>query len=169
MTFKDNSDWLLVYTKPKKEFESRQHLLNQGVKVYFPEIKVEKINRGKVKVIEEPLFPRYLFVQIPDNVSWTSVRSSRGVQDFVKFGNEVAKINAELVDEIVQINTIKAPIALTNIPNKGDKIVIKTGELSGIEGVFKNRNGDNRCIILLDILGRTNKVKMELSQVQKVG
>ena len=161
------NNWQLIYSKPKQEYKAKEHLENQGVKVCFPEITVEKIQKGKLKNIIEPLFPRYLFVKIPQNIAWTTVRSSRGVSDFVKFGNEIASISDAMLNQITQLLDKNTAEQLSNIPHEGDAIIIKSGEFSGLEGVFKQRDGEQRCFVLLDILGRTNKVKMDITQVSK--
>lgn len=161
------NNWQLIYSKPKQEYKAKENLENQGVGVCFPEIMVEKIQKGKLKNIIEPLFPRYLFVKIPQNVAWTTVRSSRGVSDFVRFGNEVATITDDMLNQINQLLDHNTAEQLTNIPHEGDAVIIKTGEFAGLEGVFKQRDGEQRCYVLLDILGRTNKVRMDLAKVSK--
>ncbi len=161
------SNWQLIYSKPRQEDKARQHLLNQAVEVYFPQISVEKVIKGKLCCIMEPLFPRYLFVKIPENVAWTSVRSSRGVCDFVRFGNEVAEINEQLLQQINSVIDTQISTGISNIPCDGDEIIIKSGEFSGLSGIFKSRDGEQRCFVLLEMLGRTNKVKMDLVQVSK--
>ena len=54
--------WLLAYTKPRQEALAEEHLRRQGYEVLCPQLRVQKLRRRKWTWVEEPLFPRYLFV-----------------------------------------------------------------------------------------------------------
>ena len=78
--------WYLVATKPKQEQRAAEHLSNQFIEYFLPEIEVEKSLRGKRSVRIEPLFPGYLFVALPkDSVFWSKIRSTRGIRDVIVF------------------------------------------------------------------------------------
>jgi transcriptional antiterminator RfaH len=161
--------WQVIYTKPKQEQKATEHLENQGVEVYCPKIQLEKIVKGQVKDIFEPLFPRYLFVKIPESVSWTSVRSSRGVVDFVKFGNKIAEVQNSIIGTIEEAISINQKCSYGDIPDAGQQVIITEGEFVGLEGVFQERESESRCFVLLEFLGRANRVKMDLTALKKTG
>ncbi len=163
------TNWQVIYTKPKQEARASEHLGNQDVEVYFPKITLEKIVRGELKDTEEPLFPRYLFVKIPQHVSWTSVRSSRGVMDFVKFGSRIAEVQNELINTLENAVSENQKCSYGDVPESGEKVLITEGEFAGLEGVFQQRESESRCFVLLEFLGRYNRVKMELSRLKKAG
>ncbi len=161
--------WQVIYTKPKQEQKATEHLENQGVEVYCPKISLEKISKGQLKDTLEPLFPRYLFVKIPESTSWTSVRSSRGVVDFVKFGNRIAEVQEHIVSTLEQAISDNQKKCYGDIPESGESITITEGEFLGLEGVFQERESENRCFVLLEFLGRANRVKMDLTAIKKTG
>ena len=70
--------WLLAYTKPRQEALAEEHLRRQGFEVLCPQLRVQKLRRRKWTWVEEPLFPRYLFVGATDEQSWAPVRSTVG-------------------------------------------------------------------------------------------
>jgi len=53
--------WRVIYTKSKKEKIALQNLNAQGYDAHLPLIKIKKIIRNKKTIVEEPLFPCYLF------------------------------------------------------------------------------------------------------------
>ena len=59
--------WLLAYTKPRQEVLAEEHLRRQGFEVLCPQLRVQKLRRRKWIWVEEPLFPRYLFVGATDD------------------------------------------------------------------------------------------------------
>lgn len=64
-----------------------------------------KILRGKRQKVEEPLFPSYMFARFDyeEGPNFTSVRSTRGVIDFVRFGAQPKEIQGDLVFELKKI------------------------------------------------------------------
>jgi len=81
--------WYLIQTKPKQENRAIENLELQGVNAFCPKVFVEKIIRGKRKVLKEVLFPNYLFVQFDqENISALSINYTRGVNRIISFGNK---------------------------------------------------------------------------------
>jgi transcriptional antiterminator RfaH len=78
--------WLLAYTKPRQETLAEENLRRQGFEVICPQLRVQKLRRRKWTWVEEPLFPRYLFVGAADQQSRAPVRSTVGVASLVRFG-----------------------------------------------------------------------------------
>ena len=79
-------NWYLLYSKPKQESRAQEHLANQGFESFVPHIHINKIRAGKQSTKIEPLFPRYIFLKAGADVNLASIRSTRGVAGFVKFG-----------------------------------------------------------------------------------
>ena len=80
--------WYVLYCKRGEQERAALHLSNQGIECYYPKVKIEKITRGKRQTKIEPLFPSYMFIYFDYEVgpSFTTVRSTRGVSDFVRQG-----------------------------------------------------------------------------------
>ena len=56
-------NWYLVHTKPRQEDIALSNLLRQDYECYLPTLPVEKLRKGGLALVEEPLFPRYLFIR----------------------------------------------------------------------------------------------------------
>jgi transcription antitermination factor NusG len=59
--------WYVLYTKPRNEKKVAQRLSEAGYNVYCPLQKVRRQWSDRTKVVEEPLFKSYLFIQIEDH------------------------------------------------------------------------------------------------------
>ena len=59
--------WYVLYTKPRNEKKVAQRLSEAGYTVYCPLQKVRRQWSDRTKVVEEPLFKSYLFIQIEDH------------------------------------------------------------------------------------------------------
>jgi len=74
-------NWYLIHTKPRQENAALLNLEQQGYECYLPILLAEKLRQGSLSVIEEPLFPRYLFIRLDPSggsQSWAPIRSTRG-------------------------------------------------------------------------------------------
>ena len=59
--------WYVLYTMPRNEKKVAQRLSEAGYIVYCPLQKVRRQWSDRTKVVEEPLFKSYLFIQIEDS------------------------------------------------------------------------------------------------------
>ncbi len=59
--------WYVLYTKPRNEKKVAQRLSEAGYTVYCPLQKIRRQWSDRTKVVEEPLFKSYLFIQIEDH------------------------------------------------------------------------------------------------------
>jgi len=63
----ETTSWYVLYTKPKNEKKVAERLSAAGYNVYCPLHKVKRQWSDRVKIIEEPLFKGYLFIQVEDH------------------------------------------------------------------------------------------------------
>ena len=95
--------WYLVHTKPRQEKCALENLQRQGFQCYLPTLLSEKLRQGVLTVVDEPLFPRYLFIRLGQGdsaPSWAPIRSTKGVSRLVSFGVEPAKVADSLVEAL---------------------------------------------------------------------
>ncbi|NBY65097.1 MAG: transcriptional activator RfaH [Betaproteobacteria bacterium] len=94
-------NWYLVMSKPREEDRAYENLVYQQYNCYLPKVKIEKIKQGKKIQLLEPLFPRYLFVQLNSSTdNWGPVRSTLGVSNMVRFGDSYAKVPDSVIEDI---------------------------------------------------------------------
>ena len=60
-------NWYVLYIKPRHEKKVAERLTGAGYTVYCPLQKVVRKWSDRTKVVEEPLFKGYVFIQIEDN------------------------------------------------------------------------------------------------------
>ncbi|HFC54192.1 MAG TPA: transcription/translation regulatory transformer protein RfaH [Gammaproteobacteria bacterium] len=160
--------WYVIHAKPRQEDVAEENLARQGFEVYCPRIKREQIRRGRRVMVIEAMFPRYLFVCFEsgqDNIS--SIRYTRGVSRLIRFGDELARVP----DSVIRLLKESASdpsgmyIELLPEPKKGDRVSIVGGAFAGLSGVFYKKSGEERVIILLNFIGKQNKVTLKREQI----
>lgn len=163
--------WYLIYCKPKSEYIARDNLQRQGYNVYLPLMSGYKKRSRKLFQIVEPLFSRYLFIELDTETdNWSPIRSTLGVSNLVCFGKNPAPAPSELVSELkAQENKQNAHqfIELANL-KKGDEVRINAGAMTGYAGQFLHRNSQDRVIVLLNIMEQQTKVSLPVDAIGSI-
>jgi len=162
-----NLHWYLVYTKPRKEHLALAQLTLQGYECYLPLLRVKKIRRKKIELIDEALFARYLFIRLDNSgsgLSWTPIQYTQGVTRLVRFGNDPAIIEDALIE---RLRSRESTQAVTNPFNPGDVVLVTEGPFAGLEAIYNATDGAQRAIILIQMLNRPMNIKIDLVQLSK--
>lgn len=155
--------WYAVCCKPRQEAIAEENLQRQGYRTYLPRIRNARHRRGQWVDVIEPLFPRYLFIRInPALRSTAPVRSTRGAVGLVRFGGQPVVIPQEIIESIVQRETPDSGLHQDGRPlfRAGEPVKLEEGPLAGMEGIFVEEDGEKRVIVLLELLGKANKIKV---------
>jgi transcriptional antiterminator RfaH len=162
--------WYVIHTKPKQELRAAQNLELQGYTIFLPTIPVQKLLKNTVHIIHEPLFARYLFIQLDQiNSNWFPIRSTRGVHMILRFGinTEPVKVHSQLIEDLKNLVTEKSPKPLFI---GGESIIIQDGAFKGLEATFQKLlnepSGESRAMILIDILGKTQDLKISTQHIK---
>ncbi|MDP5254293.1 MULTISPECIES: transcription/translation regulatory transformer protein RfaH [unclassified Vibrio] len=152
--------WYLLYCKRAEQERAKAHLENQGVCCYYPQIEVERIRRGKKQRQQEPLFPGYVFASFDykQGPSFTTVRSTRGVADFVRCGSKPIEVPMALIDSLQTLEGLEQKKCHSQLPKPGDKVNVLGGQFAGIEAIYQEPDGETRSIMLITLINQPVKV-----------
>lgn len=161
------SKWYVVQTKPRQERVAQGNLERQGYPVYCPWITQSRRLRGSWQNVAEPLFPRYLFVQLTEGEdNFAPIRSTFGVSNMVRFGDQNASISNHVIEAIqAQEQRYKQDDPGKMPWKEGDRVQLLEGPFAGLTGVFQKKSNQARVIILLELLGRENRVKVDVNDI----
>ncbi|KGK43285.1 hypothetical protein LH51_01240 [Nitrincola sp. A-D6] len=162
----DGRDWYLVQCKPGETQRAFEHLQNQQYDCYLPIIRVAKIRKGKRVTLDEPLFPGYLFIhldQLTDD--WQPIRSTRGVTRLVSFGGLPLAIDSALIAALKTRCETKTTLCSLQ---KGEKVRITEGPFRELEAMFESFDGDERVVLLLNLLQHQQRLVVPVSSIHKV-
>ena len=160
--------WYAVYCKPQQDARAEEHLRNQSYEVYRPKARIRRRFGGRFRQVIESMFPRYLFIRLDSaNEDWAPIRSTRGVAKLVRWGNHVPYVPDPVIDAIRTRSGSADTIDLTAEdyqPN--ERLRINTAPLAGYEGIFDSRSGEDRVIILLDIMQQTQRLELSEQMIE---
>jgi len=168
MEEKEKKSWWLVTTKAQKEEYAEANLNNQGYETYRPLAKRLRTRRGIEKTVIESLFTRYIFIHLDQlNDNWAPIRSTFGVSDFVRFGNNPAKVPDLVIEILKEKEDLLAQRAIDlDRYKKGDRVrVEQEGAFKDMEGIFQNYDAEHRTVILLNILNSETLLATRPSEI----
>jgi transcriptional antiterminator RfaH len=159
----DSAHWFVIYTKPRQEYRALENLQQQAFEVYLPLHQSERIHRGKLHLVEEPLFKRYLFVRFDEHRSpWHTIRNTLGVSELVHSGGQPAKVPAILIQALMQVQS--APQSLFQ---RGETLRVTDGPFRDLQVVFEMQDGDSRALVLIELLNKIHKISVSLNALKK--
>ncbi len=155
-------DWFLVQSKPRQEGQAEQRLAEQGFAVYLPRLRRPRRRQSRWADVVEPLFPRYLFVGLVcGEQSMAPIRSTPGVGNIVRFGSEYRAVPTGLVAALrARERDGLHQLLLSDAIRPGDLVRVEEGPFAGLTGVFRSLRGEDRALVLLDLLGQQSRIEL---------
>ena len=151
--------WYLVKTKPRMEEMAEMNLKNQSIEYFLPRFTNGK-REGKV------IFPGYIFIKPKTGNTYHSIRSTRGVGDFVRFERSFANASDKTIDDLkAVVDVMNDRISQINLYQKGGEVLIKSGPFKDFNGIFEKYDADQSAIVLINFLRHHQKVKIELDAI----
>jgi transcriptional antiterminator RfaH len=160
--------WYVVHCKPREDYRALEHLERQGFCCYLPTLKAEKLRHGRKTGVDEPLFPGYIFIhldRIHDN--WYPIRYTRGVHNIVRFNEHPLPV----ADEIIELIRDRLTSAQPRIPylKPGERVRITDGCFANLEAIFVANDGDERVVLLMNVLHSEQTLSFPVASVKKCG
>lgn len=155
MTKPDELNWHIVYTYPNAERKIKKILGIHGINVYLPLRKVIRQWSDRVKKLEVPLFPNYIFVKISNLQCW-KVLEIPGVVKFLTNEGTPSIISNKEIDTIKIIEEANFQVDTEEDSIKmGSRVVVTHGVLSGLEGLLIDKRGKSTFLLNLENFGKT--------------
>ena len=151
--------WYLIKTKPRMEETAEINLKNQSIEYFLPRFTCGK-REGKV------IFPGYLFIKPNMGNTYRAIRSTRGVNDFVRFEMSFANASDETIDKLkAVVDVMNDRMDQTNLHQKGEEIFIKSGPFKDFNVVFEKYDADQSAIVLINFLRQQQRVKIKAEMI----
>jgi transcriptional antiterminator RfaH len=123
-------------------------------------------------IVLQPLFPNYLFIQLDEHVvNFNAIRSTRGVGSFVRFGLNHAVIGNGIIEDIkksIAGNKQSKSLADLLANCQGDTVVLIQGALKGLEAIYQAKDGLERSVLMVKMLGQQSQVVVKNQDFEKV-
>lgn len=153
--------WFAVHTRSKCEKKVASQLDDLQIKCFLPIVQEIRSWSDRRKVIDQPLFPGYVFVRIPseDRVR-VSVLRTTGVVGFVGVQGQGIPIPDPEIENIQALLSSRVPFEPYPFLCVGQKVRIRGGYLEGVEGILAAKNSDWSVVISINLIQRSLAVQV---------
>src|SRR5580704_11935485 len=152
-------NWFALRVRPKHEKTVASHLSTLGFDEYVPLHQVRRRWSDRVKVLDAPLFPGYIFCSFTYS-DRLRVLNSPSVESVVGPVDD---------SEIATLRTLVAsgkPLAHLPFLRIGQDVVIERGPLAGIRGVVLRDESAWRVVVSVAALDRSIAVEVDREVLQ---
>src|SRR5690606_18465904 len=132
------SAWYLLQCKPRQDARAQEHLDRQGFECFAPTLTRETIRAGKLRQLQQPLFPGYVLIRMSPDARWLALRSGRGVSPVVACGRPRCRVRESSIDPL---KLRCAAVTHGPVLMPGDRVQIKVGEFADMEALFLSMDG----------------------------
>lgn len=160
--------WYAVHTHQRAEERALVHLKHQGFTGYLPRYLAQRSHARRRDWVRRPLFPGYLFLSLDlQRDRWRSVDSTVGVRGLVSAGDGPLAVPVGVVEEIRarEDQTGMVVLGADHTFHRDQPVRIVDGPFAEMEGLFQRYSGEERVLILLDLLSRPVKVEVSRRSV----
>jgi len=159
--------WFALTVKPRHERAVAAQLEARTVEGYVPVHRECHRWSDRLRTVELPLFPRYVFARFPltERVSVLSIPS---VLSVVGFGGKACPIEPRQIEAIQRMIASGLPVAPWPFLKLGQTVRLAGGALDGVEGILVREKTGYRVVVNVQLLNRAVSVEIERDRVETV-
>jgi transcription antitermination factor NusG len=164
-TMEPQRHWFAVYTASNHEKKVQQYLQIREIETFLPLYTVTKRWRNRTTVkVELPLFTGYVFVRIARTES-AQVLAVPSVRFIVGDGRRAQPLPDE------DIETLRSGLRLRQVDphpyvKLGARVRIRSGPLTGLEGVVVRKDDQLRVVLSLDLIKKSVAVHVSADELE---
>ena len=160
--------WFALLVMPQHERAVATQLSAHALDVYLPLYRSRRRWSDRVKTIELPLFPRYVFGRF-DFEDRLKVMRIPSVISIVGFGGIPSPISEEEIGVLKRITSQNLPITPWPFVRIGERVRVREGPLAGVEGILVREKTAYRVVVNVDMLDRAVAVELERDTLEPAG
>jgi transcription antitermination factor NusG len=144
--------WFALYAQHRHEKAVASFISGKGLEVFLPLYKTAHRWKDRMKELELPLFPNYVFV-LAGSSQRAAVLSTPGEE-----------IDAVRLAVGRGLNAEPHPFL-----RSGDRVRVKSGPLQGLEGILVRKKNFYRLVLSVELLVKSISVEVEACDVERTG
>ena len=163
------SHWYAVQTVSRLEKKVSSELTAKDIRCFLPVIPRRKQWSDRQRVIDEPLFAGYVFVQLalrsPAKITLLSTKGVVGLVGGRGYGTPIPE------DEILAIQQIlekRIPVTAHQFLTVGERVRIRGGALDGLAGILQSIKGDQSLIVSIESIQRSISVTISGYDLERI-
>lgn len=170
--------WFVAYTAPRAEQEAKRGIEEIGHEVFLPVEKLrQKVESRRLwKVVERPLFSRYIFVNTK-GMDWGRIANVDGINDVLRNNDIPSTVPGSWVDALRKAESygVFDRTQATQPFGIGERVRVSDGPFAGRNATicafiakFKSATAKKRAKVLLDFFGQKTSMDIDICGLEKL-
>ncbi len=153
-----DSQWMVVYTRPRQEKSLARDLLRQTIPFYLPLVK-KTLRYGRRRIASfAPLFDGYLFMLGSERQRIMSLATNRVLRVLPVADGQRLISDLRQIERLIEANV---PLTVESRLQAGRSVRVRSGPFVGIEGVVLRRRGETRLLVSVNFLQKGASVEID--------
>lgn len=158
----DGERWYAVHSLPSCELRAQMNLHNQGYRTFLPKRRKTIRHARKLRTVEAPFFPGYLFVILDvDRQPWRRINSTFGVARLIMQGEQPHPVPRGVVEALRASADDREILQLTEHLRIGSPVRLLAGPFADQLAILDGLDDGARVRVLLDVMGRRVAITTE--------
>jgi transcription antitermination factor NusG len=159
--------WFALQVRTRQEASVAQQLNGQGYERFLPLYKLRKRWSDRIKEVNTPLFPGYLFCRFNPQ-DRLPILKTPGVIQIVGFNNGPTAVDEAEIRSIQTLVTAGVPHQPWPFLAAGDRVRIESGPLLGLEGILIDVKRSHRLVLSVTLLQRSVAVEIDSALITAI-
>jgi transcription antitermination factor NusG len=153
--------WFAIRIQSRLGNVASATLRGKGFEEFLPMYRIRRRWSDRLKELEAPLFPGYLFCRFDVNDRLLPILTTPGVISIVGAGKTPIPVEDHEIDAVRAI--LRSGLAAQPWPllSVGSRVCIEGGPLTGVEGIITNADKVYRLVVSVSLLQRSVAVEID--------
>jgi len=160
--------WFAVQVRRRWESSTALLLSGKGYQTLLPTYKERKRWNGRLREVNAPLFPGYVFCQF-DTQRRLPILVTPGVIAVVSQGKVPLPVDDAEIAAIRTLVSSGVPVEPWPFLEIGQKVRIESDALLGLEGILVQFKGNHRVVLSVSLLRRSVALEIDRASVRPLG
>jgi transcription antitermination factor NusG len=143
-------------------------LRGKGYQEFLPTYRSKRRWSDRVKELDLPLFPGYLFCRFDVRGRLLPILTTPGVMSIVGAGKTPIPVSDDEISAVQAVIRSGLPAMPWPCLTVGSRILVEAGPLAGLEGIALNVDHKYRLVVSLTLLQRAVAVEIEREWVRPI-
>ena len=160
------SKWYVAYTRPRHEKFVARQMVGGGIECLLPVYRLDRRWKDRRKLLDLPLFPGYVFLQIALQERVRVLRVP-GVVNLVSFNGKPAPLMDSEV-EVLRRGFSGDGVKPHPFIKAGRRVRVSSGPMAGLEGILVRKKDRCRVVLSIELIQRAVCVEVDEAEVAAV-
>jgi len=162
--------WYVFKVMSRQEKKAASQLAKKQIEYYLPLRPKKRTWSDRIKIIEMPLFPGYIFVKIDFSSEKNALFSATGICGFISVDEKPAVMSEADIETIKKLTASSHELTTASIDNYPEGLEVKFdhGPFKGVTAVVKGVKNKKYIFVKFQMMGQMAVAEVDVMDIEKI-